>query len=165
MLNRSVFATTTLVKTVSKFGAVTCAIGLVLLLAGLGRGQGATTTQSITPPDTAASGTAVPRLIRFSGSVMDSAARAGSRQIYLMFSLYELQEGGSPLWAEAQTAQLDAQGRYTVLLGATQPDGIPLDLFISGKALWLGVEPQFNVHCRNTRRDYGQQRCSGSAHR
>jgi hypothetical protein len=34
------------------------------------------------------------------------------------------------------------QGRYTVLLGATLPDGLPLDLFTTGKALWLGVQPQ-----------------------
>jgi hypothetical protein len=30
---------------------------------------------------------------------------------------------------------------YTVLLGSTQPSGIPVDLFSSGKALWLGVQP------------------------
>jgi len=44
-----------------------------------------------------------------------------------------LQEGGSPLFVETQNLQVDEQGRYTVLLGATQPDGLPLDLFTSGK--------------------------------
>ncbi|MGO9270576.1 MAG: hypothetical protein ACLQOO_10040 [Terriglobia bacterium] len=29
-----------------------------------------------------------------------------------------------------------------MLLGTTQPEGLPLDLFTSGKALWLGVQPQ-----------------------
>ena len=53
-----------------------------------------------------------------------------------------LQEGGSPLWSESQKVQVDEQGRYTVLLGATQAEGLPLDLFTSGKALWLGVQPQ-----------------------
>jgi hypothetical protein len=43
---------------------------------------------------------------------------------------------------ETQKVQLDAQGRYTVLLGATEPDGLPLDLFTSSKARWLGVQPQ-----------------------
>jgi hypothetical protein len=37
---------------------------------------------------------------------------------------------------------LDDQGRYKVLLGSTQPEGLPLDLFASGEARWLGVEPQ-----------------------
>src|SRR5208282_4875186 len=39
---------------------------------------------------------------------------------------------------------LDAQGHYTVMLGAVSPNGLPLDLFTSGKALWLGVQPQIS---------------------
>jgi hypothetical protein len=60
----------------------------------------------------------------------------------MTFSLYELQGGGSPLWTESQTVQVDAQGRYAVLLGASEPEGLPLELFTSGKALWLGVQSQ-----------------------
>jgi hypothetical protein len=37
---------------------------------------------------------------------------------------------------------LDEQGRYIVLLGATLPEGLPLDLFAAGEALRLGVQPQ-----------------------
>ena len=100
------------------------------------------------------SASVVPRLIKFSGEVNPQIAEitqtkdneSGKNQlatpITVTFSLYELQEGGSPLWSEAQKVQLDEQGRYTVLLGATQPEGLPLDLFASGKALWLGVQPQ-----------------------
>jgi hypothetical protein len=43
---------------------------------------------------------------------------------------------------EAEAVRLDQQGRYTVLLGATLPDDLPLDLFTMGRALWLGVQPQ-----------------------
>ena len=50
----------------------------------------------------------------------------------------------APLWSESQKVQLDEQGRYVVLLGATSPDGLPLDFFTSGKALWLGVQPQLS---------------------
>jgi hypothetical protein len=39
---------------------------------------------------------------------------------------------------------LDDQGHYTVLLGATQPDGLPLDLFTSGRARWLAVQPELS---------------------
>jgi hypothetical protein len=86
--------------------------------------------------------TIVPRLTRYSGTVFDSAGKVVTGEVGLMFSLYELQTGGSPLWVEVQAVQLDAQGRYNVLLGASSPDGLPLDLFTSGKALWLGVQPQ-----------------------
>jgi len=34
----------------------------------------------------------------------------------------------------------DAQGHYTVVLGATQTEGLPANLFSSGEARWLGVE-------------------------
>jgi hypothetical protein len=60
----------------------------------------------------------------------------------LTCSLYELQEGGSPLWVESETVKLNEQGRYTVLLGGSLPEGLPLDLFTTGKALWLGVQAQ-----------------------
>jgi len=47
--------------------------------------------------------------------------------------------GGSPLWLETQNVQADTKGNYTVHLGAKKPDGLPLDLFTSGEARWLGV--------------------------
>jgi len=115
--------------------------------------------QAVVAPDAAVGGAApsagsVPRLIKFSGEInpqvtqitptkeSESAKDQSAMPVTLSFSLYELQEGGSPLWSESQRVQLDDQGRYSVLLGATQPDGLPLDLFTSGKALWLGVQPQ-----------------------
>ena len=99
----------------------------------------------------------VPRLVKFAGEI--NPAPSGITQttqireseggknplrtvVGVTFSLYELQEGGSPLWSESQKVQVDEQGHYSVLLGATQPEGLPLDLFTSGKALWVGVQPQ-----------------------
>ena len=35
---------------------------------------------------------------------------------------------------------MDHEGRFTLLLGATRPDGVPLDLFASGEARWLGMQ-------------------------
>ena len=93
----------------------------------------------------------VPRLIKFGGEINspttqtkggESAANASPTVVSVTFSLYQLQEGGSSLWSESQKVQVDDQGRYTVLLGATLPEGLPLDLFTSGKALWLGIQPQ-----------------------
>jgi hypothetical protein len=84
----------------------------------------------------------VPRLVRFSGALKDRTGKAATGVVGLTCSLYELPEGGTPLWVESETAKLDEQGRYSVLLGATLPDGLPLDLFTTGKALWVGVQPQ-----------------------
>ena len=96
----------------------------------------------------------VPRVIKFSGGINpqitqitpakdnESGKNSLPTTVGVTFSLYELQEGGSPLWSEAQKVQVDEQGHYTVLLGANQAAGLPLDLFTSGKALWLGVQPE-----------------------
>jgi hypothetical protein len=85
---------------------------------------------------------AVPRLIKFTGAVKDLTGKIPTGVVGLTFSLYELPEGGSPLWVETQSLTLDSLGRYTALLGANSPGGLPLDLFTSSKALWLGVQPQ-----------------------
>jgi len=84
----------------------------------------------------------VPRLTNFSGTVKDSAGKPQTGLVGITFALFEEQVGGDPLWSEIQNVQLDEQGRYTVLLGATQPTGLPLDLFTTGKARWLGVRPE-----------------------
>jgi hypothetical protein len=89
----------------------------------------------------ASSDSVVPRLIQFSGTVKDTDGKPAANSVQLTFSLYQFEEGGSPLWVETQTVQPDSQGHYSVLLGAASPDGLPQDLFSSGSARWLGVQP------------------------
>ncbi|HKN77038.1 MAG TPA: hypothetical protein VJW94_17805 [Candidatus Acidoferrum sp.] len=84
----------------------------------------------------------VPRLIKFSGVATDPDGKPATGTVSLTFTLYKTQEEGSALWAETQSEQLDAQGHYTVLLGSGSTAGLPLDLFASGNALWLGVQPE-----------------------
>jgi len=80
-----------------------------------------------------------PRLINISGTfrAADGQAPAGMHAITL--AVYAQETGGTPLWQETQQVAVDAEGRYSVLLGATQPDGVPLDVFASGQAQWLGI--------------------------
>jgi len=100
----------------------------------------ATGTQAATTAGSTAS-TVVPRLVQFSGTVTDASGRPAAGTVAITFSLYTLQDGGAPLWSETQTVVLDSQGHYTAFLGAASPDGLPLDLFTSGSARWLGVAP------------------------
>jgi Chaperone of endosialidase len=83
---------------------------------------------------------AVDRLFRISGSVQPGAATAGYQT--LIFGIYEAEQGGAPLWQEVQTVAVDARGQYTVLLGATSADGVPVDLFGSGAPRWLATDVQ-----------------------
>jgi len=84
--------------------------------------------------------TIVPRLIRFGGLTRDLNSKPLTGTIGITFILYKDQEGGAPLWMETQNVQPDVKGNYTVQLGATQPDGMPTNIFASGEARWLGVQ-------------------------
>jgi hypothetical protein len=130
--------------------SVVCALSLALAVPVNAQDNASTTRLPVSVGETPQaggqdSGSAVPRLVRFSGVVKDSTGRAQTGVVAVTFSLYELQDGGTPLWVETQKVQADEQGGYTVLLGATQPDGIPLDLFATGKARWLGIQPQLQA--------------------
>jgi hypothetical protein len=62
--------------------------------------------------------------------------------VVLVISLYANQADSTPLWVEQQLVPLDQAGRYTVLAGATQADGVPQQYFLSGTARWIGVGVQ-----------------------
>jgi trimeric autotransporter adhesin len=84
----------------------------------------------------------VPPLIRLGGTLpLPTIAAGAGTTINVTFSLYAEETGGTPLWQESQNVELDATGRYAVLLGSTQADGLPVELFTSGQAQWLGVRP------------------------
>jgi len=82
----------------------------------------------------------VPPLIQFSNVATDAGGNSMSGPVSIMFSLFNEQRGGEPLWSETQNnVPLDATGHYSVQLGITKPNGVPAVLFTSGEARWLGV--------------------------
>jgi hypothetical protein len=82
----------------------------------------------------------VPRLVKFAGTLKDELGKPRTDVVGVTFAVYEEQEGGAALWLETQNVELDNQGRYTVLLGVTKSEGLPLELFITGEPRWLGVQ-------------------------
>ncbi len=96
---------------------------------------------SATPLDSG-SQAVVPRLMKFRGLLMNPAGKPVSGPVDVTFTLYSQEAGGNALWYETQTVEADAHGRYTVLLGAMTPQGVPMELFTSGEAHWLGVMVQ-----------------------
>ena len=91
--------------------------------------------QPASPP----SSSAVPRLVNFSGKAADVRGKTITGTAGVTFAIYKDQSEGAALWLETQNVQADAKGNYTVQLGANKPEGLPLDLFSSGEARWLGV--------------------------
>ena len=85
----------------------------------------------------AEAGATVPLLVKFSGTLAQHQGTVG-----VIFALYAEQTGGAPLWLETQNVTPDERGRYAIYLGANHANGLPLNLFTSGEARWLGVQPE-----------------------
>jgi len=103
--------------------------GILLLGSLLGAQQSAVSTSAAA---------VVPRLVNFSGKAIDQG-KAVAGVTGITFAIYNEESDGSPLWLETQNVQADSKGNYSVQLGATKSEGLPLDLFTSGEARWLGV--------------------------
>ncbi|ABF41742.1 hypothetical protein Acid345_2741 [Candidatus Koribacter versatilis Ellin345] len=93
--------------------------------------------QQASAPLSAAPQVIVPRLIRFSGHLKGVSGTVG-----VTFTLHKSEEDDVALWTETQNVQLDRTNKYDVLLGATKAEGIPMELFISGEAQWLGIRAE-----------------------
>lgn len=106
------------------------ALLLIVMWSGLLLGQ---------QPAAAPSPGVVPQLVNFSGRAVDPQGKVISGIAGVTFAIYKYQYEGAPLWMETQNVTADAKGNYTVQLGATSSEGLPLDLFTSGEGRWLGV--------------------------
>src|SRR5262245_35236428 len=84
------------------------------------------------------SSASVPRLIEVVGVFRPADGLPAGPVETVTLSIYADPEGGLPVWQETQTIAVDAQGRYSLLLGATSPDGIPAAVF-GREAHWLGT--------------------------
>ncbi|MGC9946057.1 MAG: hypothetical protein ABSF64_06770 [Bryobacteraceae bacterium] len=82
---------------------------------------------------------AQPQLVTFWGVASNSDGKPKAGVAGVTFSLFKEEQGGAPLWMETQNVNLDSAGGYTAQIGATHPEGLPIDLFASGQARWLEV--------------------------
>ena len=100
----------------------------VLLVLCLSAGQ----ALAQTPPSTS-----VPRVVRLDGQFVPASGLPPAAVETVTLSIYASPADAEALWSEAQDVRVDAQGRYTVFLGATTADGIPASV-LSGER-WLGI--------------------------
>ncbi len=77
---------------------------------------------------------AVPELISFQGKLTDSAGKAVTSAVPMVFKLYTANTGGAAVWQETQNVTPDEYGIYTVLLGTVTPLNVSFST-----AYWLGV--------------------------
>jgi len=83
----------------------------------------------------------VPSLVGYSGTLKDASGRVVSAITGVTFLIYKDSQGGAPLWLETQNVAPDKLGHYSVQLGSATASGLPSELFMSGEARWLAVQP------------------------
>ena len=81
----------------------------------------------------------VPRLIQITGVFQPVDGQPPAPVEIVTLSIYAEPEGGTPVWQEQQTVAIERTGRFTLLLGGTDPEGIPAEVFGSGQAQWMSV--------------------------
>lgn len=106
-------------------------------------------TTSDTRAQSSSSGDNLPRKIRLTGILKKLGAKDPSGIARIDFSLYQNEEGGSPLWAESQQIQLSANVEDDVVIGGITD--LPEGLFESNKTLWLELRIDGEVQPSRTR--------------
>jgi hypothetical protein len=89
---------------------------------------------------TAENTSALPRLVRFGGTVKDVNGNPLTGVVGVTFALYSEETGGTSLWLETQNVTADSKGHFVALLGSTKPEGLPTDVFTTEQAHWVGVQ-------------------------
>jgi hypothetical protein len=105
-------------------------IGSLLLCSGL---------HAQAPKPEPGGGATVPRLVNFFGRAVDEQGKTIVGAAGISFAIYKDQSEGAPLWMETQNVHADAKGDYSAQLGASKTEGLPLEIFSSTEARWLGV--------------------------
>jgi hypothetical protein len=106
-----------------------------------------TDAQSEAAPPIAASASsvaAVPKLVRFSGVLLDGRGWPITVPVQVTFSIYAQPSGEDQpaRWQETQQVSPNSKGGYTVLLGAATTGGVPVEIFKSGESQYLGVKTE-----------------------
>src|SRR6516165_2258484 len=98
----------------------------------------ATVTLAAAQPPAPTAKTSLPRVIRIAGT-LPTTIGAPSPTETITFAIYAEETGGTPIWQETQAVIVDRTGAYNALLGATVPDGLPLEIFTTNDARWLSI--------------------------
>ncbi len=83
--------------------------------------------------------TPVPRVIWFNGAFRPANKLPVARVETVTVAVYREREGGDAVWQETQIVTMEADGRYSLLMGSTSSDGMPLEVFTSGEPRWIGI--------------------------
>jgi hypothetical protein len=87
----------------------------------------------------------VPQTINYQGYLKKADGTPVTTTTRVVFSIYKDQTGGEPIWQETHNLDPDVTGRYAVVLGSKQPDGLPAELLASSESRWVGVRMEWDT--------------------
>lgn len=82
----------------------------------------------------------VPKKLNYQGYLIDSSGNPVNGTVSMSFAIYNVATGGSPLWTEIQTIQVN-DGRYSAFLGSVTPIELtgPRSYYLGIK---IGTDPE-----------------------
>ncbi len=126
------------------FAFASLAVALSAIVSpGMLYAQTDTALESAAPTSNLAPAT-VPKLIRFSGTLIDGRGWPITVPVQVTFSIYAQPAGEEKpaLWQETQQVSPNSKGAYSVLLGSATASGVPAEVFKSGESQYLGVKTE-----------------------
>jgi hypothetical protein len=75
-----------------------------------------------------------PQIINYQGILLDEWGSPVTDTVKMIFAIYDVSEGGTPLWSETLDAVSVEDGKYSVILGKTVPIALT-----KSKPYWLGI--------------------------
>ena len=81
----------------------------------------------------------VPRLIGVNGVFTPADGGRPAAVEAVTVAIYDSETGGTPIWQETQSIELQPDGRYTIVVGVAHGDGIPAEVFASPQERWVGT--------------------------
>lgn len=122
------------------YRSIRAGLSLITLISALALAGFAQEPSTSGPSASSANNSVVPQVVNYSGVLTDVNGKPITNVAGVTFTLYQDEQGGTPLWTEIQNVQPSKSGRYTVMLGSTTSTGLPQDVFVTGEARWLGVQ-------------------------
>jgi hypothetical protein len=112
-------------------------VSIVLLITARFNATAQATVASVQQPIVVNANLAATQVLHYQGRLLDPATNQPKNDgaYQMLFSIYNVNTGGAPLWSETKSVSV-SNGLFTTLLG----DTAPLDLSIfNGQDLWLGI--------------------------
>lgn len=118
---------------------------LLITLVGTERAAGQSVSHIFETPTVAPPAPGAPLLVPVRGHLRTVAGEPRTGTAWLRIALYAGHNDVDAIWTEDQQVTLGPTGLYDVLFGITQPQGLPVDLFVTGAGKWIGVTPAGDV--------------------